>query len=152
MQEDVLPGSSQCLRLKANNNKLTTSLSLSLPSLIFFFPVWRIACVQQHNFLYLRDDSSSEKLLHMRLPFVTLLLLRLTSSSDTHLCSSGANGSLHLPKKKACGCCCCCHLGFSFVYIYKMPLWKNLRKVSFQPYVWNCGPVSEGEPLQFQDT
>lgn len=130
----LAPANAYVSRPTTINSPLLSLFLFHLSS--FFFPVGRIACVQQHNFLYLRDDSSSEKLLHMRLPFVTLLLLRLTSSSDTHLCSSGANGSLHLPKKKACGCCCCCHLGFSFVYIYKMPLWKNLRKVSLQPYVW----------------
>jgi hypothetical protein len=64
--QDVLPGSSQCLRLKANNNKLTTSL----PSLIFF------SSSSGYFFLFCRENRVQGNLsttavaeMQTRLPF-----------------------------------------------------------------------------------
>jgi hypothetical protein len=67
--QDVLPGSSQCLRLKANNNKLTTSL----PSLIFFF---HFLFSSGYFFLFCRENRVQGNLsttavaeMQTRLPF-----------------------------------------------------------------------------------
>ena len=54
VQEDVLPGYSQCLRLKANNNKLTTSLSLFLFHLSSFFSC-RENCVRAAAQLFVSE-------------------------------------------------------------------------------------------------
>jgi hypothetical protein len=68
--QDVLPGSSQCLRLKANNNKLTTSL----PSLIFFS--FLFSSSSGYFFLFCRENRVQGNLsttavaeMQTRLPF-----------------------------------------------------------------------------------